>query len=100
MYIARSGLGLMESHRFGPIDWLRKAVTDNWSMALKEIESTIIGKKAKEFVVSATEYSALLNAATAETHNNASIWIDIQVVIARRVGVNQSGLACRSEHSR
>lgn len=74
----------MEYSRFGPIDWLRKAATDNWLMALEEVGFTMIGQQGEDFVVSAKEYAGLLQRAAAETRDGASIWVDMQVVVAQR----------------
>ncbi|KAL9585522.1 MAG: hypothetical protein Q9212_001475 [Teloschistes hypoglaucus] len=83
-HIAWSGLDVMEYSRFGPIDWLRKAATDNWLMGLEEVGFTIIGQQGEDLLISAKEYAGLLQHAAAETRDSASIWMDMQVVLARR----------------
>ncbi|MCJ1313574.1 hypothetical protein MMC25_007253 [Agyrium rufum] len=81
----RFSLTLLDYVRLEPTDFLRKAATDNWMMALEEVGFIIVARGGEAGAqISSADYTLLLDQAMYETQRGVSIWIDMQVVLGRK----------------
>ncbi|KAL8825947.1 MAG: hypothetical protein Q9191_004101 [Dirinaria sp. TL-2023a] len=78
--LSEQGLRVTESKRFGPMDKVRKAATDDWMVALEETMFVILNRSS-ESEDAKRRFADLLKKTVEETKGGVGMWIDWLIVV-------------------